>query len=136
MQQLIKPTLVMRRDSKRAHTVFTLLAVIVALAMFLAASGSGNPSTVEPMPVWFDTGANVLAALIGVLVLLPKTRGVSSMAAALLMVLAMFFNYTVDGYAFFLRALPFNLGTMVIALILASHHWADLPYTFSLSPEP
>lgn len=126
MQKLIRPTLVMNRDGKTTHTIYTLLAVIVALAMFLAASGSGNPTTEEPLPAWVDTGANVLAALIGILVLLPKTRVASSMAAAVLMILSMFFNYTVDGYDFFLRALPFNLGTLVIALILTSHYWDDL----------
>ncbi|MEZ4730751.1 MAG: hypothetical protein R3E79_26795 [Caldilineaceae bacterium] len=126
MQKLIQPTVVMRKDGKRTNTIYTLLAIIVALAMFLAASGSGNPTTAEPLPAWFDTSANVLAALIGILVLLPKTRVASSMAAAVLMLLSMFFNYTVDGYAFFLRALPFNLGTLVIALVLIRHYWDDL----------
>ena len=129
MQSFIKPTVVMRRESKTTQIIFTLLALLVALAMFLAASGSGNPTTTEPLPVWVDTAANVLAALIGILVLLPKTRAASSIAAAVLMLLAMFFNYTVDGYAFFLRALPFNLGTLVIALLLASHYREDLPNT-------
>ena len=133
MRSFIKPTVVMRRDSKITHTIFTLFALLVALAMVLAASGSGNPTTAEPLPTWFDTGANVLAALLGLLVLLPKTRAASSMAAAVLMLLSMFFNYTVDGYAFFLRALPFDLGTLVIALLLTSHYWEDLPATFKPS---
>lgn len=123
----------MRRESKTTQIIFTLFALIVALAMFLAASGSGNPTTAEPLPTWVDTGANVVAALIGVLILLPKTRAASSMAAAVLMLLSMFFNYTVDGYAFFLRALPFNLGTLVIALLLTSYYWKDLPATFKPS---
>ncbi len=132
----IKPTGVMRRERKTTQLIYTVFTLLVALAMFLAASGSGNPTTAEPLPTWVDMSANVVAALIGLLVLLPKTRGVGSIAAILLMLLSMVVNYNVDGYAFFLRALPFNLGTVVIAFILARHYWKDLPNTFRPSSAP
>ena len=39
-----------RWDGARAHILFSLIALIVALAMFAAASGSGNPATLQPLP--------------------------------------------------------------------------------------
>ncbi len=132
MNELTKSTPVMSRDSKRANTIFTILAVLVALSMFVAASGSGsgNPAVEEPLPAWVDIGANVVSAIIGILVLLPKTRAVGAVAAAANMLLSMFVNYRVDGFDYFLYVLPYNIGTLAIALMLVWHYWEDLSYTF------
>jgi hypothetical protein len=123
---LFKRTPVSQADSRLAHAAYTLAAVLVAVAMFLAASGSGNPATDKPLPDWVNTSANVLNVFIGLLVLLPRFRAAAAIAAALNMVASMVTNYQVDGYAFFAQALPFNLVTLVLSLLLAWHYRSDL----------
>jgi hypothetical protein len=123
---LFQRTPVSQADSRLAHAAYTIAAVLVAVAMFLAASGSGNPATEQPLPDWVNTGANLLCVFIGVLVLLPRFRAVGAIAAALNMVASMFTNYQVDGYAYFVHVLPFNLVTLALSLVLAWHHRSDL----------
>ncbi|MEN0067609.1 MAG: hypothetical protein AAGA48_36090 [Myxococcota bacterium] len=111
-------------ETPRTRTLYTVAAIVVAIAMFVAALGSGNPSTpleAKP-PAWFDILGNVLAAGIGVLVLVPRTRGFGGVAAAVMMVISMFLNYQIDGVAFFLAALPFNLITLTLGVLLAWRH--------------
>lgn len=115
----------MRRDGTRAQVLFSLIALIVALAMFAAASGSGNPATLKPLPDWVNTGSNVLCVIIGILVLLPRTRGRASLAAGINMVVSMITNYLVDGPAYFLKVLAFNAITLILALVLVWHYRAD-----------
>ena len=119
-------TPVSRADSRLTHGAYTVAAVLVAAAMFLAASGSGNPATEKPLPEWVNTGANVLCMFIGFLVLLPRFRAAAAIAAALNMVASMVVNYQVDGYAYFVHVLPFNLVTLGLSLALAWHYRTDL----------
>ena len=111
-------------ETPRTRTLYTVAAVIVALAMFAAASGSGNPDTpleARP-PAWLDILGNILAAGIGVLALIPRTRAVGGAAAAVMMVISMYLNYRFDGVDFFLLALPFNLVTLTLGVLLAWHY--------------
>jgi hypothetical protein len=126
MQKLFEPSLVMRRDGTRSHVFFSLVALIVAIAMFAAASGSGSPETLEPLPDWVNNGANLICLVIGILVLLPRTRAGASVAAALNMVASMFTNFSVDGPQYFLTVLPFNAVTLILALMLVWHYRDDL----------
>ena len=45
LNMLFKPTHTMRNDGKSAHILFTTVAVLAAVTMFLCATGSGNPTT-------------------------------------------------------------------------------------------
>jgi len=123
----------MQRDSKTANRVFAVLSVLVALAMFVAAAGSGSGShvTEQPLPAWVDVAANVLSALIGILVLLPRTRSIGSLLAIANMLLSMYVNFTVDGIDYFARVSPYNITTITIAAILLGHYAEDLRYLFS-----
>lgn len=108
-------------ETPRTRTLYTVAALIVALAMFVAALGAGNPDTpleARP-PVWVDIVGNILAAGIGVLVVIPRTRAFGGGAAAAMMVVSMFLNYQIDGVEFFLMALPFNLVTLTLGVLLA-----------------
>ncbi|MEO0601193.1 MAG: hypothetical protein AAF211_07140 [Myxococcota bacterium] len=107
--------------SSRASTLYTIAAVVVAIAMFAAALGSGNPDTPPEArpPAWVDIVGNVLAAGLGVLVLVPRTRGVAGAGVVVMMIVSMFLNYQVDGVDFFLLALPFNLVTLGLGALLA-----------------
>lgn len=42
------------------------------------------------------------------------------------MLASMVTNYQVDGYAYFMHALPFNLVTLALSLVLAWHYRSDL----------
>ena len=121
MLKFLQPTPIRPDEGSTTRTGYAVATVLVALAMFAAASGSGNPDTpldVRP-PAWIDTVGNVLAATLGCLVLVPVTRIYAAVVAAVLMVVSMYLNYTIDGVAFFLQALPFNVLTVVLALLVA-----------------
>ena len=132
MKTLLHPTLVMQRDSKTANRVFTTLSVLVALAMFVAAAGSGSGShvTAQPLPAWVDVAANVLSALFGILVLLPRTRSLGSLLAIVNMLVSMYVNYTVDGVDYFVQVSPFNIATIILASIVLGHYAEDLRHVF------
>ena len=136
MKKLLQPTLVMKRDGKIANRIYMALTVLVALAMLAAASGSGSGShvTAQPLPAWVDVAANVLSLLIGVLVLLPRTRVLGSMLAVVNMLLSMVVNYTVDGMAYYAKVSPFNVTTIMVASILVGHYADDLPNLFNGLP--
>lgn len=95
-----------------------VLCAVVAAAMVLAAMGSGNPATVDPLPDWINTGSNVLCLLIAGAVVLPRTRILGAGAGAAMMVVSMATNYWVDGPQYFLHVLPFNLVTLGAALLI------------------
>ena len=121
MRRLLEPSAVMRQDNARTRAFLSVVALTVAAAMFVAAAGSGNPETLEPLPDWINTGANLICVVIGVLVLLPRTRAGASLAAALNMVASMLTNYRIDGQSYFLTALPFNAVTLILAVDLIWH---------------
>jgi hypothetical protein len=102
------------------------LAGLLAATQLACALGSGNPATVDPLPDIVNTAANVAAALIGLMVLWPRTRALGSVLAALNMVASMVTNYTVDGLPYFLQVLPFDIGALVLALALCALQYRDL----------
>jgi hypothetical protein len=112
---------------KRQSGIQWVICLAIAVAMGLAASGSGNPATVDPLPDWINTGSNLMCIVIGALVLWPRTRFVGAVAAALMMVVSMATNYWVDGAAYFIKVLPFNLITLALSAIVAWHHRGQRP---------
>lgn len=125
MERLLQPTTVIQRDSRALNRFFTVLAALVALAMFVAAAGSGSGQAAEPLPGWVDVAVNIVSALIGVLVLLPRTRLAGSVLAVLNMVLSMVVNYNVDGVTYFAQVIPFNVATIFVAALLIGHYVED-----------
>ena len=116
----------MLNDGRSAHILFTIVAVLAAVAMFLCATGSGNQTTAEPLPDLVNTAANVLAVFIGVFILIPKTRAIASIAGSLNMLASMLVNYFVDGYAYFLQVLAFDLTALGLSLVVLWHYRKDL----------
>ena len=126
MKMLLKPTPTMLHDSRVANILYTLVAVLAAVAMFLCATGSGNQTTAEPLPDFLNTAANVLAVFIGIFILIPRTRAIASIAGALNMLASMLVNYFVDGYAYFLQVLTFDLTALGLSLVVLWHYRKDL----------
>ena len=132
MKTWLDLTFVMQRDSKTTNTIFTILSILVALSMFVAAagSGSGNHVTEQPLPGWVDVGANIASALIGIMVLIPRTRVIGSVLAVINMLLSMYVNYTVDGINYFAQVIPYNIATIMVAALLIGHYFEDLAAVF------
>ena len=127
MKKLFQPSFVSQNDSRRWTIFYTVLTVLVAISMFLAASGSGSGNPISaPPPVWVDVGGNVIAALTGVLVLIPRTRIVGAISAVINMFISMYLNYTIDGIEYFALFSPYNTITIMLASILIGHYAADL----------
>ena len=126
LNMIFKPTPTVLNDGRSAHILFTIVAVLTAVTMFLCATGSGNPTTEEPLSDFVNTAANVLAVLIGIFILIPKTRAVASIAGAANMVASMLVNYFVDGYAYFLQVLAFDLVALGLSLVVLWHYRKDL----------
>ena len=128
LREALGRSFVSERDGERTNTVFTVIAVLVALAMFIAASGSGSdqPMGDTTVPGWVDVGGNILAATIGVLVLIPRTRIVGAVAAVINMFVSMYLNYNIDGVDFFVDAIAYNTVTIMLASILVGHYHEDL----------
>ena len=131
---LFKRTPVMWNDSRSAHQFYTAVAVLLALTQFACAAGSGNPATAAPLSDAVNIAANVLAVVIGLLVLVPRTRALGGLLAGLNMVASMVTNYTVDGLDYFLQVLAFDLASLALALIVLWHYRPDLRHTFWSTP--
>jgi len=131
---LFKRTPVMWNDSRSAHQFYTAVAVLLALTQFACAAGSGNPATAAPLSDAVNIAANVLAVVIGLLVLVPRTRALGGLLAGLNMVASMVTNYTVDGLDYFLQVLAFDLASLALALIVLWHYRPDLRHTFRSTP--
>jgi hypothetical protein len=95
-----------------------LLRIVIVAALILAALGSGNPATVDPLPDWINTGSNLLCLLIAAAVLIPRLEIWAALATMAMMVASMVTNYAVDGPTYFWRVLPFNLVTLMAAFLL------------------
>ncbi|MEM7801922.1 MAG: hypothetical protein AAF633_22195 [Chloroflexota bacterium] len=121
-------------DTDTVNIVYTIIAVLVAIAMLIAASGSGTGvyATGEPTlgRLLLDQGGNVLAVVIAVLVLIPRTRILGAIMAVVLMFISMYLNYTIDGIEFFARAIPYNTITIMLGSILIGHYFEDFRYLF------
>lgn len=122
---LFHPTPVMRQDSPALRAFYWILAVVTAAAQVLCSLGSGSAATANPMPDWVNNTANLLNLFIAVLVMIPRTRLWGALAAAMMMILSMITNAQVDGFDYFLKVLPFDLGALAVAAWLAWHHRGD-----------
>lgn len=120
------PTRTMQSDSRTQRTAYWVLCLLIAAAMVLAASGSGNPATAEPLPDWVNTGANVLCLIIAAFVLLPRTRFWGAVAAGVNMLASVATNVHVDGAAYAMQVLPFNLATLALCVAVIWHHRRDV----------
>ena len=135
IKQLLRPSFVTQRETRTERIVFTTIAVIVALAMFGAASGSGSGDPVgEQPPAVVDVGGNVLSVVIGLLVLIPRTRIVGAVLAVGNMFISMYLNYTVDGVDYFVDLIAYNTITIMLASVLIGHPAADLAHLRRGSP--
>lgn len=134
MKAILEKTLVMQRDSKRANVVYTIITVLVALAMLVAALGAGTESYASGEPTLgrsiLDNGGNVLAIIIGILVLIPRTRSLGAISAVIQMFISMYLNYTLDGVDFFVTVIPYNTITIMLSSILIGHYFEDFRYIF------
>ena len=126
LNMIFKPTPTVLNDGRSAHILFTIVAVLTAVTMFLCATGSGNQTTAEPLPDFVNTAANVLAVFIGIFILIPRTRAIASIAGSLNMLASMLVNYFVDGYAYFLQVLTFDLTALGLSLVVLWHYRKDL----------
>ena len=86
--------------------------------------------TAEPPPDALNIAGNVLAAVIGVLVLIPRTRAFGALLAVGNMFVSMYLNHTYDGVDYFVDLIPYNVGTITLAAILVGRYARDLPHTF------
>ncbi|MEM7272416.1 MAG: hypothetical protein AAF547_04990 [Actinomycetota bacterium] len=128
MRQFLGPSPVMQRDGRRATIGYTVVAVLVALAMFVAAAGAGpeQATTDRSLPDWFHAGANALAIVYGVLVLIPRTRALGALLAVANMFLSMYVNHEFGGVEFFVDAIAYNTVTIMLGSILVGHYLEDL----------
>ena len=126
MMRLLQPTRVMRNDSPAMRGLFWILALATSATQVLCALGSGDPDTAQPLADWINTTANLLNILIAVLVFLPATRFWGAVAAAIIMIVSAITNFQVDGYAYFLKVLPFDVLALALAAVVAWHHRDDV----------
>jgi len=126
MMRLLKPSRVMRNDSPALRSIFWILTIATSATQVLCALGSGNPDTAQPLADWVNTTANLLNILIAVLVLVPATRFWGAVAAAIIMIVSTITNFQVDGYAYFLKVLPFDVLAFALAAVVAWHHRSDV----------
>ena len=122
MATLFQPSPVMRQDSPAQRTFYGILALATAAAQILCALGSGSPDTAHPLPDWVNTTANLVNLALAIMVLVPRTRIWGALGAALMMILSMITNAQIDGLGYFLKVLPFDLGALAVAGLLALHH--------------
>ncbi|MEM9201031.1 MAG: hypothetical protein AAGC53_05205 [Actinomycetota bacterium] len=128
MSGLFAPSYVSAQETRNERIAWTAITVVVAIAMFLAASGSGSGEyvTAEPPPDALNIAGNVLAATIGILVLIPRTRVYGAILAVGNMFISMYLNYTYDGVDYFVDLIPYNTITIMLASVLVGHYEPDL----------
>jgi hypothetical protein len=126
MMRLLQPSRVMRNDSPALRGIFWILALATSATQVLCALGSGNPDTAQPLADWVNTAANLLNILVAILVLVPATRFWGAVAAAIIMIVSAITNFQVDGYAYFLKVLPFDVLAFALAAVVAWHHRSDV----------
>ena len=128
MRSLLAPSRVSRHENTNERRAYWALSAIVAAAMFLAASGSGSGEyvTAEPPPDALNFAGNVFAFVVGLLVLIPRTRIYGAILAVLNMFASMYLNYTYDGVDYFVDLMPYNVVTIMLASILIGHYEPDL----------
>lgn len=101
--------------STRTERIYLTITILVALLMFVAAAGSGSGD--GGVPAWVDITANVVAAAIGVAVLILRTRAIGGLFAAL----SAGVNLTADGVDYFLRVLPYSVVSIGLGVAVFLH---------------
>ncbi|MEM7031989.1 MAG: hypothetical protein AAF629_20720 [Chloroflexota bacterium] len=131
MKKILSPSFVMQRDSRQSNIAYTIIAVLVAIAMFIAASGAGTETDQRSIGrLVLDYGGNIFAIIIAILVLIPRTRILGAILAVILMFISMYLNYTIDGIEFFATAIPYNTITIMLGSILIGHYFEDFSFIF------
>jgi hypothetical protein len=128
MNALLAPSRVSSQETHNERRGYWAISALVAIAMFLAASGSGSGEyvTAEPPPDALNIAGNVFAATVGILVLIPRTRIYGAILAVANMFVSMYLNYTYDGADYFVDLIPYNVITIMLASILIGHYEPDL----------
>jgi len=137
LKSVLAPSAVSARETPNERTAYWVITGIVALAMFLAASGSGSGDFVgEPPPDALNIAGNVFAATVGIMVLIPQTRIYGAILAVANMLVSMYLNYTYDGVDYFVDLIPYNVITIMLASILIGHYEPDLARLKQRSTRP
>ena len=111
-------------------TMRGMLWIGLAGALFIVL----NTSLRELSLVLPEFEAAFLRYFCGLLVLMPRTRALGGLLAALNMVASMFTNYEVDGFDYFLQVLVFDVSSLALALLVLWHYRDDLRDTFRSVP--
>ncbi len=127
---LSQSTRVMAADSKFQANVYAALVVLIALGQFACASGSGGSAGSDTVSGGVHTAMNVANTMIGVLVLIPRTRAIAALLSAVILILSMTANYTFYGVPYFLKLLPFDGSIFLVSVIVAVHYAAEIRNTF------
>jgi hypothetical protein len=99
-----------------------VFVALMAIGQFLCASGSGHPGTSEPLPEWLNSTANAINIVIGIIVLVPRTRVLAASLSVVVTLVSMVTNYLVDGFDYFLQVLPFSLVLLGVSLYVYFHY--------------
>ena len=134
MNEFIKPTTVMLKDSKKTNTIFTGLVLLVVFGQLLCASGSGPSTSNDPISGWIHTAMNIANVVIAFVILIPKTRAVGALLSSLILFVSMSANLKLYGFGFFVKLLPFDLLFFVPSIAILIHFWPDLLQTFKKKP--
>ena len=127
---LFAATPTMLLDNKKEKIFYIILVLLMALGQFLCASGSGPSLGVDPVSGWIHTAMNIFNTIIGILVLIPKTRAFAALLSTVISTVSMTANYTFYGFSYFLKLLPFDGLLFVVSLLILIHYWPDLCNTF------
>ena len=131
MNSLFQATPTMMLDRKNKKHLFTIMVVLIALSQFICASVSGPSEGFDPVPDWVHSAMNVAATIIGILVLIPKTRAFGALLSTIISTMSMSANYKFYGFTYFENLIPFNGFIFMVSLLTLIHYWPDLRHTFN-----
>jgi hypothetical protein len=130
---LFGPTAVMSADSQRQKIVYSILVLLVALGQFICASGSGSSAGPDSVSGGVHTAMNIANTLIGILVLIPRTRVLGGVLSAIILTMSMVANYVFYGAAYFLKLLPFDGSIFIFSILVSVHYWPDIRFLLKAS---
>ena len=96
--------------------------ILVAIGQFLGVLDAGHSGTVALLPAWINDTANVANIVIGLMVLIPKTRVLAASLSVLITLITMGTNYFLAGHEMFLEVLPVNLVLIGVSLYVHLHY--------------
>ena len=85
LKYLFGPTAVMSADSRRQKIVYSIVVLLVAFGQFICASGSGSSAGPDSVSGGVHTAMNIANTLIGILVLIPRTRVLGGVLSAIIL---------------------------------------------------